>query len=142
MVKTFTLNHVLIPTPVTPRFTSMNLSAHDSPNRERTTNVEGRNLNCRTQHVTIIQAHGMKMQKLKYPFKKIYITSKIHFRISLQDNTSKNLIKYTSFIAGLKYTKSFQNIVFHFPKCSLNIYKISSRPTPQTSPLASPSSGS
>ena len=39
--KTPTLNYALIPTPVTPRFISMNSSAHDSPNRERTTNVEG-----------------------------------------------------------------------------------------------------
>ena len=49
---------------------------------------------------------------------KSYITSEIHSRICLQGKTSKNLIEYTSSTVGLKYTKSFQNTAFHFPKCS------------------------
>ena len=138
-----TLNTTLIPTPVTPPDAPRWIRQRATvPKGNESTKVEGKNFNHRTYHATTIQARGMKMQKLKHPFQKSYITFEIHSTISLQDNTSKNLIQYTSFTVGLQYTKSFQNTVFYFQKCSPNIYKISSRPTPQTSPLASPSSGS
>ena len=71
---------------------------------------------------TTIQVRGTKMQKFKHPFKKIYITSEIYSRISLQGNTFKNLIKYTSFIAGPEYTKSFQTYSISLRKNVLQPY--------------------
>ena len=107
----------------TPRCTSVDLAAHDSPNRERTTNVEGGKI--KLQDITChnhLSARN-KNAETQTSIQKIYITFEIHSKVSLQGKFFQKCNK-----VYIVYSKS--EIHQKSPKYSISLSKMFSKHIP------------